>query len=51
MGKNVFTQRNLDFHAGGRIVSKDFNDSANWLSLLTGLLDNFHHHDLPGLGF
>jgi hypothetical protein len=47
-GQLVLAQGDLDFHAGIGIVAEHLDHLADRLGMLRRLLDDLHHHHLPG---
>ena len=45
----MLAQGNLDFHSRVGIIAQHFDDTPDRLRVLARLLDDFHHHHLPGL--
>ena len=44
----VAVDGHVDLHAGSQVLTQHLNDATNGIPLATGLLDDFHDHDLSG---
>ena len=48
--QGMFTQCDLDFHAGVAVVAQQLHHARHRLTVPRGLRDQFHGHHLPGFG-